>query len=96
MTRPRLTAGNYKVSIQAGEHLYSTPREDLPNLEDYSEWEIAIFKEGNWVQPAKDPAFKNFPQLEGLLNRYQSGDSAVGAYIPKQLVKDLVAYLKEK
>jgi hypothetical protein len=42
--------GGITVSIQAGNFVYSTPREDLLDSSQYSSFEVAIFdKEGRYV-----------------------------------------------
>lgn len=44
-------SGNLYLSVVAGEHLYSEPREFMPSSSDYSEVELAIFnkKTNEWA-----------------------------------------------
>ena len=90
-----LTSGtSFDISIQASACHYSTPREDLPNMSDYTEVEIALFtKEGDWINPYTSQLIADFPRLEELLESYEdSNETAVGYYIPVDLVQDLVAF----
>lgn len=85
--------GNFRISIQASEHHYCTPRETLP-LEQYETVEIAIFEGGKWIQPHTDERFKTFGRLSELLEQYEHGEVAVGAFVPVDLVQDLCNYLE--
>jgi hypothetical protein len=48
--RCRENINNYEVSIVAGNYVYSTPRENLSDPNDFSEYEIAIFKDGEFTR----------------------------------------------
>lgn len=48
--RCRENINNYEVSIVAGKYVYSTPRENLSDPNDFSEYEIAIFKDGEFTR----------------------------------------------
>jgi hypothetical protein len=61
-----ITAGEYTLSIQASEYHYCEPRETLEDLSQYTEMEIAIFKNGEWVQPREDEKIKQFPRYSEL------------------------------
>lgn len=40
----------FEISVVAGRHAYSTPREDLRSPDDFSSFEIAVFDpQGNWA-----------------------------------------------
>jgi len=48
--RCREKINNHEVSIVAGEFAYSTPRENLSEYSDFSTYEIAIFKDGEFTR----------------------------------------------
>lgn len=93
--RPQVIAGDYKISIQGSSSNYSNPRQYLENIEDYIQVEIAIFKGKVWVQPREDELIKNFSRYDELIDVYEYGCTAVGAYVDYKLVKELITYLKE-
>jgi hypothetical protein len=39
----------YSISVVAGEHMYSTPKQNLDDPEDYSSFEVAVFKGEEWA-----------------------------------------------
>lgn len=91
----RITAGDYQISIQASDSHYCTPRRTLENLEEYDTMEIAIFQNGEWVQPRNDEKFQQFPRYEELVDHYEEGDCAVGGFVPVDLIQDLYDYLSK-
>lgn len=95
--RPLMKLNKLDISIQASSFHYCTPREDLPELDAYTEVEIALFnKDGRWVQPRTEPLLADFPELAELCEQYEEGDTAVGYYVPMGLVNKLIKYLKDK
>lgn len=97
MLRDPIITGDYKISIQASGFHYCTPRKDLPELDDYSAVEIAIFDSADeWVQPREDEFIQQFHKFDELIACYEDGDVAVGAYIPMDLVQEFIQYLKEQ
>jgi hypothetical protein len=88
-----LEAGQYKISIQASKFHYCEPRETLGDLADYSEMEIAIFKNNKWVQPRDDEYIQQFERFPELIEHYEDGDTAVGGWLPVDLIQDLYEYL---
>jgi hypothetical protein len=92
MNKP-ITAGQYTMSIQFSEHHYCSPRETENDPNFYNSMEIAIFKGKDWVQPATDEYFKGFSRLQELLDRYESGDCAVGGYVPVDVIQALYDFL---
>lgn len=92
--RPIVKCLKADISIQASSSCYCNPRADLPNIEDYHEVEIALFtKDGDWIDPSDSLIMEDFPQLQELLESYESGECPVGAYVPIQIVNSLVDYL---
>jgi hypothetical protein len=85
-------AGIYTMSIQASYVHYCWPRETLENLNDYESMELALFIE-DWVQPRNDDYIRNFKRYYELLECYEPGDIAVGAYMKLDLLEDLYKYL---
>ena len=95
-TRPLMKLNKLDLSIQASSYHYCTPRKDLPELDAYTAVEIALFtKDGNWVQPRTEPILADFPELTELCEYFEEGDTAVGAYVPIELVNKLIEYLKD-
>ena len=92
--RPLTECLKADISIQGSATHYCYPRTNLPNIQDYQEVEIAMFtKDGEWIDPSKSPVMENFPQLQELLEDYESGECPVGAYVPIEIVNALVDYL---
>lgn len=83
------TISGYELSIQCSEHHYCTPRK-LNGLNSYDEFEIAIFKEGDFVYPS---VLNDFPRKKELDICYEG---TVFGYVPKDLVEDLYNYLNMK
>ncbi len=83
------------MSIQASENHYCTPRKTI-DLKGYTEMEIAIFDNNDWANPHEDDRFKDFSRLDELLERFQEGEIAVGAYLAVDLIQDLYEYLIEQ
>jgi|TARA_B100001093_G_C26468104_1_gene859351 hypothetical protein len=48
--RCRHNINNYEISVVAGEFVYSTPKTNLDNPHDFSGYEIAIFKDGDFTR----------------------------------------------
>ena len=88
-----IEAGDYRMSIQASEYHYCEPRLTLEDLSNYEEMELALFKNGEWVQPREDEKIKSFPRYAELEERYEKGNVAVAGYVPVDLLQDLYDYL---
>ena len=67
--RCRENINNYEVSIVAGEYVYSTPRENLSDPNDFSEYEIAIFKDGEFTREFFDS--DHYDDVMGYVNKEQ-------------------------
>ena len=87
----QLQLNHANVSIQASSGHYCTPREDEA---EWTHKEIAIFsKDGDWLN-TDSPELADFLQLTELTDFYEQGSGAnVGAYVPIQLINDLIHYL---
>ena len=48
-----IKAGKFRVSVQASDGHYCSPRTTLDNPNDYKLFEVAIFRHGQWVLPRK-------------------------------------------
>lgn len=44
-----LELGDYTLSVVAAKHAYSQPREYLMHVEDYSKFEVAVIRKGEFV-----------------------------------------------
>jgi len=67
--RCRENINNYEVSIVAGKYVYSTPRENLSDPNDFSEYEIAIFKDGEFTREFFDS--DHYDDVMGYVNKEQ-------------------------
>lgn len=91
----RIKAGEYEMSIQASYAHYCEPRETLEDLTQYTEMELALFKNGKWVQPRGDEKIKAFPRYAELEERYEEGNVPVAGWVPVDLLQDLYEYLSK-
>ena len=57
------------VSIQAGKHAYSTPREDGLDSTQYSSFEVAIFKNSEDGAFVTDKFFNTGDQVAGWISK---------------------------
>ena len=91
-SNPRLEYGEYAISIQAACHNYCTPKKCLPSLEDYSEFEVALFNGEKWLLPEEIGCREkmNF-EPRTLLN-----NTTVGGWISRSQVRKLLACLAAK
>lgn len=93
--RPKIELKEFNLSVQASKGHYCKPREYLEDINKYTSVEIAIFdKDGNWVKPRDNKKLMEFPRIVELLNYYESGDIAVGVFVPIGIVEELIEYLK--
>lgn len=74
-----------RVSIQAGEFFYSHPREDHPNLSDFTAVEVGILLDGEFLKPSE-------VGVEGFDEIWM--DEEVGGYCPTIKVFELLAALR--
>ena len=84
--------GPIRLSVVAGEAVYSKPRTHLPDFDDYEAYEIAMLHDdGHWPIPS-DIGIHGFDGFfEG---RSSPGDSVVAPYVPKEEVLRLKDALK--
>ncbi len=100
MFRPTVYAGRYRLSVQGSGTHYSSPRELYPSATQYVKMEVAIFGPHNeWVKLRDLPITDDLRQR--LSERWDSGETPVGGYVPVTLIQELVdvlcaAYLNEK
>lgn len=89
----RISAGAYRLSIQAsGEH-YSEPQDICP-AEDYDRWEVAVFAaDGAWVTPQTHPEVFTDPTWEQYWVPSDTGETAGGQYVPTEVVQALYDFL---
>lgn len=79
------------VSIQASRTHYCIPRDDIG---PYTHKEIAIMSETKWLD-TRSPELAKYPKLRELNKVYeQSQHTNVGYYVPVDLIKHLVRWLK--
>ena len=87
-------AGDFELSIQASSSHYCEPRENYLDPEDYTEFEMAIFKGSReWVQVREELILKDFPRINKLIDRTEEGECPVSSYVPANLIQDLYAFL---
>lgn len=88
-----LTAGPYRLSIQASEEHLSHPRGLVP-LEDYDQWEVTVYAaDGSWVTPRTHPKLFR----DQLWSRYwvedTPGDATIGQFLPTEVVQTFYDFL---
>ena len=86
-----IEAGDYKLSTQASEGAYCTPRESLDDVYSYSAMEVALFtKSGGWVHPSHiagmDSKFEDMWEPSDLR-------TFVGPYINVEDIQELYEFL---
>lgn len=74
-----LELGDLRVSIQASEIHYCTPKINSPNFDDYQEFEVALMKNKDFIDP------KQTKHAHKSWAKYWNGDEVAG-YMPKQEV----------
>ena len=94
--RPRLfnwlDVGDFKLSVQGGQHTYCTPRQDLPP-EEYVEMEIGLFDwQEDWVLESAVPDSLLF------LQEYWHGneDQSLWGYVPVKLIQKAIDILRKE
>lgn len=60
--------GDLEISIVAGSHCYSTPREDLDDPFSYTKYEIAVFRNGEFTQEFFDDGDHNDGDVMGWVS----------------------------
>lgn len=89
-----IPAGRYRLSIQASEGHYCSPRKTCaPEL--YHSMELAIFHRGRWLQINRSKVLREFPrwdELREMADRFGSRCPVFG-YVPIDLIDDLYLYL---
>jgi hypothetical protein len=95
---PSIQLGNYSLSIQYGEYLYCSPKQNLPPTK-YTSVELAIFHgleniEKSHEKGVKQEEFESFKHFKFLQSfRTDSDNFAYFGYVPVELVDDLYLYL---
>jgi len=91
-------AGKYKLSIQASDGHYCTPRATVP-VDCYTEMELAIFrgKKSTFISANRSSVLRKFPRYNELIGRVDCPNSGatVYGYVPVDLLNDLYLYLKQ-
>lgn len=82
-----LTAGRYRLSIQASEQHLSHPRSLIP-LEDYDRWEVTVYAaDGSWVTPRTHPRLFQDPLWSRYWIEDTPGDATIGQFVPTEIVQ---------
>jgi|TARA_R110001606_G_scaffold182494_1_gene329166 hypothetical protein len=90
---PPFKIGKYKLSIQASEGHYCSPRKNLPDYSMYNSFEMLIIKEnGDDIQFKKSSIIRNYPKYYKLLSHYD-GEGIFG-WVDKDILEDFVNYLE--
>jgi hypothetical protein len=70
------------ISVQAGEGIYSTPREDHSSADDYSSFEIAIWdKNGEWI-------------TQDIVPNLNGGE--VAGWVSRENIDEIISIIKSK
>lgn len=85
-----INLGDYKLSIQASNSHYCTPRENLIDLFEYESMEVAIFKNGDFINLEKDSFFDKWKDRDLFLENY---DTQVAGYVPIDVIQSLFNYM---
>lgn len=80
------TKSGYKLSVQASETHYCSPKETIA-LNLYDKFELAITLNSEFVYP---DILNNFKRNKELYSYY---DGTIFSYVPKDLIEDLYNYL---
>ena len=89
-----LKIGQYELSIQASDCHYCEPRKTLDDIKLYKSWEIALFKNGEWLNIELDEdkeLFSKWKYYDEFLHRY---DGMVAGYVSTEIIQDLCNFLK--
>ncbi|MCM3665546.1 hypothetical protein M3204_14100 [Mesobacillus subterraneus] len=87
-----IQVGPYVLSIQASYYHYCSPRITM-ETDLYSEMEMAVIKDNEFISIVDDENFKDFEQAYLI---HDSWDAGVYAYVDVQLIEGLYQYLKTK
>lgn len=88
----RIEVGNFNLSVQASLYHYSTPRENLDDFSEYSQYEIAIFEGDDvWVSPRNDPRFSG----QEWAAKFEDGGNPVAGYVDKKTVEEIYEFLSK-
>lgn len=85
-----IAIGPFKVSIQASTFSYCNPKITSENSDDYSAFEVAIFKDGKWFHPEADERFSNL-----VWASYWSPHDDVAGYVPREQIECMLADLNK-
>ena len=80
----RINVGKYTISIQASGTHYSTPRDVLDPYE-YKAFEVAVFMDGEWVNPRTDKKLSGF----AWISHFETGDIVVAGFVPVKTVQEM-------
>ncbi len=107
--REHVQIGDFYLSIQAGEGLYSTPRRSGLDLSEYSALEVAIFDKNrefvslykeNPDEDADEWTLRNEEEWPDLMDmpgiENWKHEKEVGPYIPIETVKEIIRYFQNK
>ena len=88
-----LKIGKYKLSIQASEEHYCSPRKNLTDYNLYNSFEMLIMKEdGSNIQLKKSSIIRNYSKYYKLLSHHD-GEGIFG-WVDKDILEDFVNYLE--
>jgi hypothetical protein len=81
--------GRMKVSIQASQFHYSSPRQTLPSSDDYKEFEVALFLNGECFHPKMDDVF-----CQCDWSNHWSDSDNVAAGVPRADIEQMLTDLR--
>ena len=87
--KPLHLKDNLKLSIQAGRTLYSNPRKDGLNINDYTEFEVALVQDSKLI----DPILFHSKVRDFINNENISRDGLILPYMEKRNVQKLYEIL---
>jgi hypothetical protein len=84
--------GKYQLSIVFGRTAYSTPQENLNNVLEYTEFEVALVDDISFVQPRNVSGIESREWVDYF---EEFGCNPIASFVPKetvvQMVNDIVA-----
>lgn len=81
---------DYMLSVQASENHYCTPRRTLSDVYEYSEMEVALLKDNEFVDVAEDQFFNSWERREEFLERF---DGQVAPYVSIEVIQSLFEFI---
>ena len=82
--------GDMKLSIQASEFHYCSPRQTFASSDEYESFEVALILKDDWFHPEKDQRFAN-----ATWAGYWSECDDVAARVPREEIAKMISDLRQ-